>query len=109
MGMCREWNLFYEAKVSKVQHRAKDKHGRTRKSPRRVRPVRPMTLLYVLLSQVIFHPLRLSTGVSESDAVIPKVTATPLLRMPKGDDLPDDVSELDGELERPDSTLWDRE
>ena len=73
-----------------------------------------MTLLYVLLSQVIFHPLRLSTGVSESDAVMPNVTATPPRRVPEdGVDLPEEeeeeLSDREGEPERLESTLSERE
>lgn len=70
-----------------------------------------MTLLYVLLNQVIFQPPRLSTGVSESDAVMPKVTATPLRLAPEGDDLPDELEDADGggESERPESMLCERE
>ncbi len=69
-----------------------------------------MTLLYVLLSQVTFHPLRLSTGVSESEAVIPKVTATPPRRTGEcGVDLPEELSDREGEPERLESALWERE
>ena len=61
-----------------------------------------------MLSQVIFQPLRLLTGVMVSDAVMPNVTATPLCRIPLGDDLPEDkVSEL-SELEGCESTLGER-
>jgi hypothetical protein len=72
-----------------------------------------MTLLYVLLSQVIFQPLRLSTGVSESEAVIPNVTATPPCREETEDededDLPEELSDCEGELERLESVLGERE
>ena len=73
-----------------------------------------MTLLYVLLSHVIFQPLRLSTGVSESDAVMPNVTATPPRREPEdGVDLPEEeeeeLSDREGESERLESTLCDRD
>ena len=109
--MCFEWNLFCEGKSQPRCMKRRD-HVRTRKSPRRVRPVSPMTLLYVLLSQVIFHPLRLSTGVSESDAVIPNVTATPPrpeLELVDGVDLPEELPDREREPELLESVLCERE
>ena len=73
--------------------------GLTLKSPRRVRPVKPTTLLYVLLSQVIFQPPRLLEAVSLSDAVMPKVTATPLRLIMDGIDLPDELSDCNEDSE----------
>lgn len=71
----------------------------TLKSPRRVSPVKLTTLLYVLLNQVIFQPLRLLEAVSLSDAVMPNVTATPLRPIPDGVDLPEELSDCSEDSE----------
>ena len=73
---------------------------RTLKSPRRVIPVLPTILLYVLDSQEIRQPLMLSTGVIESLAVRPNVTAIHECLSDKEDicDPPGDEPECSGDV-----------
>jgi hypothetical protein len=68
--------------------------------------------LYVELSQLIFHPDKFDDGVSDSDAVIPKVTIASVLCIvdsssPSEDDDEEEREErLEEGEEDSDGTLW---